>query len=150
MSLFKDISSFPAALRLILGAGAALGLVVFIAQIPPGTISEAAPTNISRAQDELQVTAHLSTADEAACGLIQRALLRVARGMQFERALTYYAFVPWPEGAPSSSVRAVFNSFERATSLQRNYMHGEGSEQAAAEAFNSSVTAYADICEVGT
>ncbi|MDP2013090.1 MAG: hypothetical protein Q8L05_02580, partial [Actinomycetota bacterium] len=126
MRLVKGLGSFPSALRLILGAAAALGLVVFVAQIPPGTISQAAPTGISTVPNQEDSAPSLSRADAAACGLLQRALLRVARGMQFERALTNYAFVPWPEGLPSSNIRAVFKSFERATSLQQRYMHGEG------------------------
>ncbi len=149
MGLVKDITRFPAALRLILGAAAALGLVVFVAQIPPGTISEAAPATASSADPQADTSLQLSTADQAACGLLKRALLRVARGMEFERALTNYAFLPWPEGPPSSSIRAVFNSFERATTLQQHYMHGEGTERGAAEAFNSSVAAYAQLCEAG-
>jgi len=148
MGLAKDIARFPAALRVILGIAAALGLVMFVAQIPPGTISEAAPKGVSSANSTPDVAPQLSTADEAACGLLQRALLRVARGMDFDRALTNYAFVPWPAGQPSSSMRAIFASFHRASSLQQSYMHGESTQQEAAEAFNSSVAAYAQICEV--
>lgn len=147
MSLLKDIASFPAALRLMLGAAAALGLVVFVAQIPPGTISQAAPETAPNSTPHPQDAAQLSTADQAACELLQHALLRVARGMDFDRALKNYAFVPWTAGQPSSSVRAVFASFHRATTLQVNYMHGASTQQEAAQAFNSSVTAYAEICE---
>jgi len=149
MGRIRDIAGFPAALRMILGAAAALGLVVFVAQIPPGTISQAAPASSSSSSAQPAVEPHLSTADEAACGLLKRALLRVARGMPFDRALTNYAFVPWPAGQPSSNIRAVFNAFQRATSLQLNYMHGESTQREAAEAFNSSVAAYSGICEVG-
>ncbi len=148
MGLVRDITRFPAALRIILGIASALGLVFFVAQIPPGTISEAAPKGISSASPTPEITPQLSSADEAACGLLQRALLRVARGMDFDRALTNYAFVPWTAGQPSSTMRAVFASFHRASALQQSYMHGESSQREAAEAFNSSVAAYAQICEV--
>lgn len=149
MSLLKDIATFPAALRLILGAVAAFALVVFVAQIPPGTISEAAPKVGVSADAQAGPVPVLNTADQAACGLLQRALLHVARGMDFDRALTNYAFVPWTAGQPSSSLRAVFASFHRASALQDRYVHGESTQQEAAEAFNSSVTAYAQLCEVG-
>jgi len=148
MGLVKDIASFPAALRLILGAAAAFGLVVFVAQIPPGTISQAAPKSISSADAPL-VPPSLSTADEGACELLQRALLRVARGMEFDRALTNYAFVPWTAGQPSLRMRSVFASFQRATALQQGYMRGESTQRAAADVFNSSVAAYAQLCEAG-
>ncbi|MDO8731959.1 MAG: hypothetical protein Q7L55_05220 [Actinomycetota bacterium] len=149
MGRIKDATSVRAALRMILGAVAALGLVFFIAQIPSGTITEAAPAASSSATPQADVAPQLSTADAAACGLLQRALLRVARGMDFDRALTNYAFVPWTTGLPSSNMRGVFNAFHRATSLQRNYMQGEATQQEAADSFNSSVAAYAQICEVG-
>ena len=138
-----------AAIRVILGVGAALGLVFFVAQIPSGTIAGAAPASTGTDRQSSHLAPRLSTSDQAACGLLHQALLRVARGMEFDRALTDYAFVPWTAGQPSASMRAVFASFHRATALQQNYIHGGSSQQEAAQSFNSSVAAYAQICEAG-
>ena len=148
MSRVKDNPIMPAVIRVIVGAAAALGLVFFVAQIPPGTIAKAASTGIASDDASTQPAPHLSIADQAACSLLHQALLRIARGMEFDRALTNYAFVPWTAGPPSASMRAVFASFHRATALQQNYINGSSSQQEAAQAFNSSVLAYSQLCEV--
>ena len=149
MDLARKHPRIHAALRLALGSAAALGLVAGIAQIPPGTISDAAPRGASSGLGAA-VAGPMSVADEAACRLLHSALLRVARGMEFDRAFSNYAFVPWTAGQPSSRLRGVFASFHRATELQQNYKDGASSQQEAAEAFNSSVAAYAQLCEVRT
>jgi len=146
MGVINEIRLMPAAIKVLLGIAAALAVAVLVSLIPTSTYSDAAGTQEVSA-DAAFDDARLGRSDAAACGMLRRALLAVAHGTALDHALERHAFLPWPQGQPTSSVRGVFNAFRAASSAQADYMGGGATQQEAADAFNSAFAAYSQICE---